>query len=205
MSKIKLKDFLKEHDIRFLLSKTKLSPEKLSSLIEENYDFDLVFSTLSTKKHSKTQLKKLSPWLYWRYLVFKYSEKLDAPFEEKQFIADILPLYTSQIFDDTSKKQHKLDLENMNEDKACYLFVFLAFFEKDVLHGIPDFPLNKFILEIESTFRYNDKRDFAGRLNEWFGVIKEITEKDNIMFAAYREKGTKKCNLQLEPAKATDS
>lgn len=131
---------LYEHDILFLIQKTKLSLKSLLNLIEDERDFDLVIDSISTNINEDDirEFPKLSEKLRVKIILYHSSRHKNYDISEKSYISNILvsnynQIYTSQsspvkgqkraikyfisIINDSQIDQNKLSIAAQNFTK----------------------------------------------------------------------------------------
>lgn len=84
---------INNHDILFILNKTRLSISNLVLLIEEERDFNLLLSSIASHlsdKEVKQSFPLLSPSLKIKLSIYNHSKDKDYDIEDKSFISDIL-------------------------------------------------------------------------------------------------------------------
>ena len=109
-------------DIDFIAKKINLSRSKALSLIEEERDMNLVLNEIS-KTVTKEEAKTLSPNLYHKICVFRFSQKQSFDINEKSYIADAISKHYSHI---KRRKSQIVVNGNPTERGSQYLLVATA-------------------------------------------------------------------------------
>lgn len=175
-----------ENDLAFLEKETKLSREKIECLTETSRDFDLVIDSLSGLEIDKKTLLNLSFETFTKYIIFKYSKKLNYSDAEKQYISNIVSNYFPRL--QININFEYLSVANTSERLSKYYLVLMGFFYKKLKRN---FFTPKIWRQTEEGFRKGDVKETADHLEQWVKILQQI-ENDN-WFLTNKTKRGKVC------------
>ena len=160
-----------DQDIRFLKKYTKLSLEKLLSLLEEQSDSDLVIDALSSGAYKKQELTKLSLKCLNLLTIFKHTKNTNFALKEKRYISDTVLAYLPAL---TKEKSLLSKTSKPNEHSAQYYLVMAGFFQELIEKNQTNYTSNYYISFIESGFLNAEKRDMSQHTRQWVKILNDV-------------------------------
>ena len=147
-------------DIDLIAKKTKLTTERAKALIELEFDLDLVLNELS-KVLTREEALSLSPRLYFKTAIFKFTQKKPFHIAEKSYVASAVYQHLPQV-----AVQKKTFSSTPTEKSSQFLLIASAMANKDLGKR----------RSIDTGFRLNGQRELANHIDEWVQALREMRQ-----------------------------
>ncbi len=173
---LKLSDvkYLNPKDIKYLSKKLSTSPEIIKKLTEDESDLNLILDKASVTDIKKEDSLVVSPLVYIKLLILRYSQDTGFALEEKNYIAGAVFDYYLEIVNGIDYL-FLCSKTPPNEEKSRY-FLVLSGFHYDRVHPKLLFP--GFEKLIADGFRKNEKlKNLASNVPSWIDICHEIKKK----------------------------
>lgn len=161
-----------ERDINFFAKKLNLSEEKTFLLLQDPDCLPEILNKVSDQEING--IVDISFPVFAELTIIKYSKNLNYPFQEKEYISEIISSKFYELIEYPLQNKYFFTLEH-NEETAKSVLVFLGFFYKSLEKLRRSYPSENIYYNIaKSGFENSNKEEISEHLGDWIKVLRLI-------------------------------
>jgi hypothetical protein len=162
--------------VDLLAQKTGQEPEVITSLMEEDSDKDLLFSTVAENhEFSPQEICGLTPLMGFKILVYTHSKDSGIDLAEKTYMAKSLEKHYVSVRNTKSSIDFS---EGVNPEAiACIELILAGFFKKRLEKNCKIYlPRQYYIDEAKRNFKQAGFGEVAGNVDKWIEIFETIKQ-----------------------------